>query len=180
MHKRSFRILIMGAAGAGSTTLGKALAQKYQLPHFDSDEYFWLPTDPPFTNKRLPEDRVKLLSHDLNKHDSWIVSGVLCDWGSFIIPLLTHVVFLYADWPTRLNRITKRENQKFGNRILKDGDMYSNHEAFIEWASQYDSNNPISRTKNKHLAWLDSLPSQIQVIKLDATLEIEKLLTELF
>ncbi len=176
MSTQSFRILIMGAAGAGSSTLGKALAQKYQLPHFDSDEYYWLPTDPPFTNKRSPEDRVKLLSNDLNKHDDWIVSGVLCNWGNFIIPHLTHVIFLYADSPTRLNRIKKRETKQFGSRILKGGDMYEHHEAFIEWASQYDSNNLISRTKNKHLDWLAALPLHIQVIKLDATLETDALI----
>lgn len=176
MHNPFFRILIMGAAGAGSSTLGKALAQKHQWPHFDSDEYYWLPTDPPFTDKRPPEERVQLLSNDLSKHKNWIVSGVLCNWGNFIILHLTHVIFLYADSPTRLNRIKKRETKQFGSRILKGGDMYEHHEAFIEWASQYDSNNPISRTKNKHLDWLNTLPSQIQVIKLDATLETDALI----
>lgn len=176
MSKQSFKILIMGAAGVGSSTLGKALAQKHQWPHFESDEYYWLPTDPPFTNKRPPEERVQLLSNDLNKHKNWIVSGVLCNWGNFIIPLLTHVIFLYADWPTRHNRIKQRETKQFGKRILKGGDMYEHHEAFVEWASQYDSNNPISRTKSKHLEWLAALPPQIQVIKLDANLDADTLL----
>lgn len=176
MAKQSYRILVMGAAGAGSSTLGKALAQKNQWPNFDSDEYYWLPTNPPFTDKRTPEERVKLLSEGLNKHQNWIVSGVLCNWGNFIIPLLTHVIFLYADWSVRLNRIKQREIKQFGNRILKGGDMYEHHEAFIEWASQYDSDNPVSRTKNKHLEWLAALPPQIHIIKLDANIEVDTLL----
>lgn len=176
MSTQSFRILIMGAAGAGSSTLGKVLAQKHQWPHFDSDEYYWLPTDPPFTDKRQPEERIQILSNDLNKYNNWVVSGVLCNWGNFIIPLLTHVIFLYADWPTRLKRIKQRETHQFGKRILKGGDMYEHHEAFVEWASQYDSNQPVSRTKNKHLDWLAALPPQIQVTKLDANMGMIDLL----
>lgn len=48
-----YRILIMGAAGAGSTTLGRALAQRHRIPHFDSDNYYWLPTDPLMQKKGL-------------------------------------------------------------------------------------------------------------------------------
>ncbi len=101
---------------------------------------------------------------------------MLCNWGNFIIPLLTHVIFLYADWPTRFNRIKQRETEQFGTRILKGGDMYEHHAAFVEWASQYDSDNTVSRTKNKHLEWLAALPSQIQVIRLDANMDVNVLL----
>ena len=36
------RIHILGAAGSGTTTLGRALAERLQCPHFDTDDYFWL------------------------------------------------------------------------------------------------------------------------------------------
>lgn len=35
------RIHIMGASGAGTTTLGKALAARLPHVHLDSDDYFW-------------------------------------------------------------------------------------------------------------------------------------------
>ena len=41
------RIHILGASGSGTTTLGRALAERLQCPHFDADDYFWVPTDPP-------------------------------------------------------------------------------------------------------------------------------------
>src|SRR5438128_874343 len=45
------RLHILGASGSGTTTLGRALAEGLQCPHFDTDDYFWLPTDPPFTQQ---------------------------------------------------------------------------------------------------------------------------------
>ena len=42
------RIHILGASGSGTTALGQALAEHLRCPHFDTDDYFWLPTDPPY------------------------------------------------------------------------------------------------------------------------------------
>ena len=44
----TLRIYLTGAAGAGVTTLGRALASTLQLPHFDVDDYYWYPSDPPY------------------------------------------------------------------------------------------------------------------------------------
>jgi adenylate kinase family enzyme len=46
------RIHILGASGSGTTTLGRALSERLQCPHFDTDNYFWLPTDPPWVQSR--------------------------------------------------------------------------------------------------------------------------------
>src|SRR5678809_1323103 len=46
----SNRIHILGASGSG-TTLGRALAEHLQGSHFDTDDYSWLPTDPPHTQR---------------------------------------------------------------------------------------------------------------------------------
>lgn len=35
----SYKIHILGAAGAGTTTLGKALAERLNIAYFDSDFY---------------------------------------------------------------------------------------------------------------------------------------------
>ena len=59
------RIHILGASGSGTTTLGRALAERLQYPHFDTDDYFWLPTDPPYTQQRARTERAQLLMDDL-------------------------------------------------------------------------------------------------------------------
>ena len=45
-------IHITGASGAGVTTLGAALAERLGGAQFDVDDFFWMPTVPPFTDKR--------------------------------------------------------------------------------------------------------------------------------
>jgi hypothetical protein len=97
------RIHILGASGSGTTTLGCALAERLQCPHFDADDYFWLPTDPPFTHQRERTQRQRLLMDDLTAHDSWVVSGSLCGWGDVAIPLFELVVFLAIDPPGHQN-----------------------------------------------------------------------------
>ena len=83
------RIHILGASGSGTTTLGRALAAPLQCPHFDTDDYFWVPTDPPYTPQRERTERAQLLMDDLTAQDAWVVSGSLCGWGDVAIPLLT-------------------------------------------------------------------------------------------
>jgi len=79
------RIHIVGASGSGTTTLGRALAERLQCPHFDTDAYFWLPTEPPFTEKRETILRQRLLMDDLTARKSWVLSGSLCGWGDVAI-----------------------------------------------------------------------------------------------
>jgi len=81
------RIHILGASGSGTTTLGRALAARLQCLHFDTDDYFWLPTDPPFTHQRARTERQPLLMDDLTAQDAWVVSGSLCEWGDVAISL---------------------------------------------------------------------------------------------
>lgn len=58
-------IHIYGASGSGTSTLGRYLAEQFQYAFLDSDDYFWLPTDPKFTTKRPIEQRVPLIRQDI-------------------------------------------------------------------------------------------------------------------
>jgi adenylate kinase family enzyme len=132
------RLHILGASGSGTTTLGRALAARLQCPHFDADDYFWLPTDPPYTHRRARTERVQLLMDDLTAHDSWVLSGSLCGWGDGAIPLFELVVFLLIPQDIRMARLHRREQARFGTRILPGGDMYEISQAFLAWAASYD------------------------------------------
>ena len=59
------RIHILGATGSGTTTLGRALAERLQCPHFETDDYVWVPTDPPYTKQRERTERQQPLMDDL-------------------------------------------------------------------------------------------------------------------
>ncbi|MEO6565651.1 MAG: adenylate kinase, partial [Casimicrobiaceae bacterium] len=54
-------IHITGASGSGTSTLGAALANHLDVAHFDADDFYWLPTVPPYTAKRDPASRLTLL-----------------------------------------------------------------------------------------------------------------------
>ena len=51
------RLHVLGASGAGTSTLGAALAEALDAPHIDADDYYWQRTDPPFRRKREPSAR---------------------------------------------------------------------------------------------------------------------------
>lgn len=61
-------IHILGASGSGTTTLGRAIQQTFGHTHLDTDDYFWVPTDPPYIEKRIPHERQRLLKHDIVAH----------------------------------------------------------------------------------------------------------------
>ena len=73
---------IYGASGSGTSTLGRYLAEQFQYAFLDSDDYFWLPTDPKFTTKRPTEQRVPLIRQDIAAaKNGAVLSGSLVGWG---------------------------------------------------------------------------------------------------
>ena len=55
----------MGASGAGTTTLARAMADHWSVPHANADDYFWVPSDPPYVEKRPEAERVALMESAL-------------------------------------------------------------------------------------------------------------------
>ena len=45
------QVLITGAAGSGTTTLGRARAARCGIAFFDADDFFRVSTQPPYTEK---------------------------------------------------------------------------------------------------------------------------------
>ncbi|MFN3764763.1 MAG: hypothetical protein ACK4R3_04250 [Aliihoeflea sp.] len=72
---------ITGPAGAGTTTLGAALGAALSIRHLDTDTFFWLPTDPPFTDIRPIAIRQELLAGAMADAGSWVLSGSAMGWG---------------------------------------------------------------------------------------------------
>ena len=165
------RIHILGASGSGTTTLGRALAARLQCAHVDTDDYFWLPTDPPFTQRRERTERAHLLMDALTAHDAWVVSGSLCGWGDVAIPLFELVVFLSIPHDIRMERLRRRVHARFGKRILPGGDMYESSQAFLAWAASYDEGGLDIRSRRLHDQWLGTLPCPILCFEGEYTIE---------
>lgn len=150
-------IHIFGASGSGTTTIAKALCRKLGYNHFDSDDYFWMPTDDPFTLERPVPERLRLLTDDLLSCDKWILSGSLVGWGDSLIPYFDLTVFVYVPQDIRLERLRKREYERYGDRMLPGGEKHDHTEKFLDWAAAYDAGTSYGRSLSKHEAWLERI-----------------------
>ena len=155
------RIHITGASGTGTTTLGRALARERQCAYFDSDDYYWVPTQPPYRKKREPSERVRLLERDLG--DAWVLSGSLAGWGDPLIPRFALVVFLWVPKELRLARLRLREERE---DIPPD-----DREEFLAWAAAYDEAGMEQRSRTLHEAWLATLACPVLRLEGDLTTE---------
>ena len=68
------RIYITEASCAGVTTLGQNLANQLAIQHADVDDFYWMPTNPPFTTKRAASERVSLIQQTF-RDEEWVLSG---------------------------------------------------------------------------------------------------------
>lgn len=69
------KIYLLGPSGSGTSTLGREIADRMGIPWFDSDDFYWIATDPPFTVKREIEERKRCLKETLDGNVSWVLSG---------------------------------------------------------------------------------------------------------
>ncbi|MEY9776924.1 hypothetical protein [Arthrobacter sp. MW3 TE3886] len=69
------RLFITGASRSGTTTLGRAIANQWAVPHADADDYFWQPTSPPYREKRTPPERISLMREVFLPRSAWVLSA---------------------------------------------------------------------------------------------------------
>jgi adenylate kinase family enzyme len=169
------RIHIFGASGSGTSTLGKALAGRFGWRWFDTDDFFWLPTNPQYQTVRHIDERRQLLSETLQRTNTWTLSGSLCGWGDLVIPLFDLVVFLTVATPIRIDRLLRRERIRCGSeRIEPGGDMFEQHQEFIAWAREYDEGGLEVRSRKLHEKWLKDL--SCPVVRLEGTTPVTRLI----
>ena len=157
------RINITGGSGSGTTPLGRALAATLQWPAFDADDFFWLPTDPPYQLKRNKPDRQSMILRSLGDCPNSILSGSICNWGEELERSFDAIVLLTLPKDIRLARLTEREEQRFG-RVDPE---------FLEWAARYDEGGLDVRSRALHEHWLAS--QTCTIIRLDAQMSVPDL-----
>lgn len=172
------RINLIGASGTGKTTLGKALAQALQCPHFDADAYYHLPTDPPFQQQRSPAERTRLFLLDLPPAPAWVLSGSVISWEPHPELSFDLIVFLRLPVDLRLQRLREREQALYGERIAPGGDMYEDHLGFMDWTAGYDHSTADVNNLQIHTGWLARQRCQVLTMAEPLTLEqqLEKIL----
>ncbi|HET9639052.1 MAG TPA: AAA family ATPase [Allosphingosinicella sp.] len=167
------RIGITGASGCGVTTLGAALAARLGAVHIDTDDHYWIASDPPYREKRDVPERLEGIAAEQARSGRWVLSGTLDRWAEPAIAHAGLIVFLEVPTPVRLERLRAREQARFGEALLPGGAMHETHREFIEWAAHYDDGTLPGRSRPKHEKWLAGLGTP--VLRLDGTRPTEEL-----
>jgi adenylate kinase family enzyme len=172
--KKYLRLHIFGASGSGVSTLGNALKNLWGIPYFDTDDYFWIPTEPPFVQRREETERNNLLKQNVEQHVSWIVGGSMIHWNICLDANL--IIFLWLPPKIRLERLQSREFERYGLSLYIDKNRRQKFEHFLRWAEDYDNNTGIAnRTLKAHEEWLNTITQPVLKIIGDVTIE-EKIL----
>lgn len=166
-------IHIFGASGSGTSTLGRAMAERTGFRCMDTDDYYWLSAEPMYTLKRPIPERLALMERDLDQAEGAVLSGSLAGWGDSLIPRFTLAVRLDTPTPVRMERLRQREYARNGERILPGGDLYEQSQAFLDWAARYDDGVPPLRSRALHDLWQQQL--LCPVLTLDGTKPVEEL-----
>jgi uridine kinase len=163
-HLRRQRLVhIAGASGTGTSTLGKAFAEATGAQWLDLDDFYWLPTSPPFQVKRSKAERLALLVERIRESRDVVVSGSLMQWGREVEDGWDLIVFLSAPAAVRMGRLRAREMARYG----------SVNPAFLEWAQRYDDPSFTGRSRALHERWLAE--RSCRVLRLDAELPVPTL-----
>lgn len=159
-------IIICGLNGTGKSILGKALAEKLGFYFIDSEDlYFSEPNDDyDFSSQRTDEEAKEILHNKIEKHKNFVLASVKGNYGEDFYSFINYVVLLDVPKDIRLQRVKNRSYQKFGNRMLPNGDLYEQEEAFFNFV--------ISRNESTVEEWIKTLNSH--VIRLDGTKSVEE------
>lgn len=173
----SLRLHIFGASGTGASTIGRAVAERYDLLLLDADEFYWEPTDPPFVKTRPIEERWRLMFEKIGDCDRWVIAGSIDSWSEPFLSLFDVVFFLDVPTAIRLDRLRRREQKDFGARIEPGGDMHEIYTEFIDFASKYDAGTSYGRNRQRHEEWMKGV--QCPLIRIAGAFPIANILTRI-
>ena len=105
------RVMIVGGAGSGKSTLGRVLGARTGLPVYHMDHIHWLPGW-----EARPRPARQLLAEDIEARDSWIFEGGFSTTYANRLARADTVIWLDLPVTLRLWRVTKRLIANYGQR----------------------------------------------------------------
>lgn len=172
-------IIIFGASGAGSTTLGKEVAQQLNFQYLDIDDYLWCwDTEIPLTSTRSQAERTENMMNDIKKHPKFVISGTIFNDRNLFHPLLDIAVFISTPAEVCAERVLTREHARWGKRVLPGGDMYKSTRFhgdisdYIAIAQRYETVDASKFGRKLHEQWISELPCP--VVRMDGMKNISE------
>ena len=163
-------IMIIGPSASGKTTLGKKVAELLNFPYFDVDDFIWrFDTPELYTIMYSREEKISRLQNAIAPYEHFVMAGSMSSFHQAFDDSFEMMVFLYVDPDIRVQRANERAIQRFGDRVLKGGDMYESNQDFLRKIRRYETDGSPNLTEQK--AWMESL--SCKKLELDGTEPIE-------
>ena len=133
-------IIVCGLNGTGKSTLGKALAKKLGYYFIDSEDLYFpnKNSDYNYSSERTHEEAKMLLLSEIEKRQNFVLASVKGNYGEDFYSFIKYAVLLDVPKDIRLQRVKNRSYQKFGNRMLPNGDLYEQENAFFDFVKSID------------------------------------------
>ena len=165
------RILVFGAPGAGSSTLGAELGIHFKWSHLDLCDFFSIPAKE-FYPRPNNDQEIESLLESLQQKPEWIFSGSVSSLDLEIESLLDGVIYLQLRRPARLQRLRERETARLGNEVTDPTHKgFKRFNQYMYWASQFDQAGMERESKILHESWLRNL--SVPVMRMDASQSLE-------
>jgi len=172
-------IIIFGASGAGSTTLGKEVAERLKYQYLDIDDYLWRwDTAIPLTLTNTREERAKRLMDDIQKYPNFVIAGTIFSDREQFEPLLDLAVFISTPTDICTKRVYAREYTRWGCRVLPGGDMYKStrfhgdYSDYVTNAEKYETADVAKFGRKLHEHWIAEL--HCPVLRVDGMTDVSK------
>lgn len=112
------KIIIIGDAGRGKSTLASKISEKFKIPHYSTDDYFY---EVKFSKQRGRQEALKQIS-EIYKKDTWIIEGTtawLLDPGMELSDIVIYLRYknIFSQWFILLKRGLAREDEKISGTI---------------------------------------------------------------
>lgn len=164
-------VLIFGGSGSGTSTLAYEFAAKHNWKHLDADDFYWEKTHPPFQEKVPLKIRSKRLMESVIINDDVVLSGSLVSWGDEWLSMFNLSVFLHIPHLIRLERLKKREIERYGPKQEWSDKIEADSIKFLEWASMYDNPEFLGRNISLHKEYIQLLECPTIIIEGDTSIE---------
>ena len=163
--------MIIGPSASGKTTLGKKVAEILNFPYFDVDDFIWrFDTPELYTVMYSREEKISRLQNAIAPYEHFVMAGSMSSFHQAFDDSFEMMVFLYVDPDIRVQRANERAIQRFGDRVLKGGDMDESNQDFLKKIRRYETDGSPNLTEQK--AWMESL--SCKKLELNGTEPIEK------
>lgn len=127
------RVILMGNAGAGKSTMARQLIHGQSIPRLSLDEIAWAEG----AERKPLEESVQALRKFLDDHEHWIIEGCYSDLVEVALPLCDELRFLNPGTEICITHCLKRpwEPEKFSTE-KEQKEMLAN---LVAWVQEYET-----------------------------------------